>query len=118
MKDEAKKMAQLLRSGNTMLNQACPVCNNPIFRNKEGKIFCPICNREVLFVDQDIENKIQDKENPSTNLYEKDHLNSLKQVILDKIDILTQKLKSEDQIDNIERIVLILIKLFDLLKDI
>ena len=62
MNDEAKKMAQLLRSGNTMLNQACPVCNNPIFRNKDGKVFCPICNRELMFVNADNEKDFKNKE--------------------------------------------------------
>jgi UPF0148 protein len=52
-----KKMAELLRSGNTMLNRSCPVCNTPIFRNKEGELFCPSCNRKVMIVDDDSKTK-------------------------------------------------------------
>jgi uncharacterized Zn finger protein (UPF0148 family) len=52
--ENIKKMADLLRSGYTMLNIACPVCNNPIFQNREKNKFCPTCNREVLVVDNKI----------------------------------------------------------------
>ena len=118
MKDDAKKMAQLLRSGNTMLNQACPVCNNPIFRNKNGKVFCPICNREVMFVNADFEKKNQDKEEINKTIQDKDSLYSIKQAILEKIDWIAQKLKSETQIDTLERYVMLLTNLFNLLKAI
>jgi UPF0148 protein len=115
MKEDAKKMAQLLRSGNTMLNQACPVCNNPIFRNKNGKVFCPICNREVMFVDTEAENTLTDKRRNDIKIQEEDLRSPLKQVLLEKIDIITQKLKSETQIDVIDKYVLLLTKCFELL---
>lgn len=116
MKDSAKIMAQLLRSGNTMLNQACPICNNPLFRNKDGMTFCPICNREVKFVETGSEKK--DKEDGNVKIQEKDSLNTLKQIILEKIDFIAQKLKFEAQIDVIERYVILLTNFFDLLKAI
>ena len=53
IREEAKKMAELLRSGHTMLNLACPVCNNPLFRNKDNEILCPICNKRVLVKEND-----------------------------------------------------------------
>ena len=62
IKEEAKKMAELLRSGHTMLNLACPVCNNPLFRNKDNEILCPICNKRVLVKKND---SIQQKSNTS-----------------------------------------------------
>jgi len=118
MKEDAKVMAQLLRSGNTMLNQACPVCNNPIFRNKNGKVFCPICNREIMFVDAKVENNLKDKEEIENKIQEKDLRNPLKQVLLEKIDYISQKLKSETQIDIIDKYVMLLIRCFELLKAI
>ena len=116
MNDEAKKMAQLLRSGNTMLNQACPVCNNPIFRNKDGKVFCPICNREVMFVNADNEKDFKNKEEITKKIQDKDSIYSLKEIILEKIEWIAQKLKSETQIDNIERYVILLTNFLDLFK--
>ena len=118
MKEDAKIMAQLLRSGNTMLNQACPVCNNPIFRNKNGNVFCPICNRGVMFVDTEVENNLKDKKSIDIKIQEKDNRNPLKQILLEKIDFITQKLESETQIDVIDRYVVFLTRCFELLKAI
>ena len=116
MKEDAKVMAQILRSGNTMLNQACPVCNNPIFRDKNGKVFCPICNREVMFVDTKVENNLKDKERNDIIIQEKVIRSPLKQVLLEKIEYISQKLKSETQIDLIDKYVMLLIRCFELLK--
>jgi len=118
MKEDAKVMAQLLRSGNTMLNQACPVCNNPILRDKTGKVFCPICNREVMFVDAEVEKNIKDKERDDIIIQEKVIRSPLKQVLLEKIEYISQKLKSETQIDLIDKYVMLLIRCFELLKAI
>jgi len=35
-------MTELMRSGAVMLDQACPLCNSPLFRLKDGSLVCPI----------------------------------------------------------------------------
>ena len=128
IREEAKKMADLLRSGHTMLNLACPVCNNPLFRNKDNEILCPICNKRVLVKKND---SIQQKSNTSlekriindeklikTNRNSDIKFNSLKKIIEEKIDYISQKLKDETQIDLIERYINILTKIYDLLNKI
>lgn len=120
-------MADLLRSGYTMLNIACPVCNNPIFQNKDKKKFCPTCNREVLVVDnkasqihekiekgsiQDDSGIIEDKNLTIPNF------KPLKEVITKQIRFLTKKLNSESQIDLIERYTDLLSKLIEIWKKI
>lgn len=42
MNEQIKKMAELLRSGATMLQDTCPTCSSPLFRF-EGKVFCVKC---------------------------------------------------------------------------
>jgi UPF0148 protein len=42
MNEQIKKMAELLKSGATMLQDTCPVCNSPLFKF-EGKTFCVKC---------------------------------------------------------------------------
>ena len=128
IKEEAKKMAELLRSGHTMLNLACPVCNNPLFRNKDNEIHCPICNKRVLVKKNE---SIQQKSNTSlekrmindeklikTNRNSDIKFTSLKKIIEEKIDYISQKLKDETQIDLIEHYIKILIKIYDLLNKI
>ena len=47
--DQIRNMAELLKRGATLLNEACPECNTLLF--KEGKnIFCPNCQKRVVIV--------------------------------------------------------------------
>ncbi len=47
---EVKKMAELLKSGATMLQETCPECATPLFR-KGKETFCPKCNKPVVIVE-------------------------------------------------------------------
>ena len=40
-----KKMAELLRSGATLLAETCPLCNSPLLRLPSGETVCPIHGR-------------------------------------------------------------------------
>ncbi|MFW9829042.1 MAG: Sjogren's syndrome/scleroderma autoantigen 1 family protein [Candidatus Thorarchaeota archaeon] len=119
-------MADLLRSGNTMLNIACPVCNNPIFRNKNGDNFCPTCERNVLIVDNSAyqeniikEDKHIDKNSLDiSNKNQFDSLNKLKLVIYEKLDEITQKLQDETQLRDIEVYTKILLNCLNILDKI
>jgi UPF0148 protein len=46
---DVKKMAELLKSGATMLSETCPECGTPLFR-KGGETFCPKCNKPVVII--------------------------------------------------------------------
>jgi UPF0148 protein len=46
---EVKKMAELLKSGATMLSETCPECGTPLFRKGE-ETFCPKCNKPVVII--------------------------------------------------------------------
>ena len=125
IKEDSKKMADLLRSGYTMLNLACPECNNPLFRNKNKEIFCPVCNKRVLIKKNDtIQNNtikngtIEDKELIKNNQKSNIKINSLKEILEEKIDWISQKLKDETHIDLIERYINILTKTYNLLNKI
>ena len=128
IKDNAKIMAELLRSGHTMLNLACPECNNPLFRNKKSDIYCPICNKKVLIKKE--EKEIQkstfpiEKQYPNLKQISEDKsesildFKSVKIILENKIYFFIGKLENEIQLDLIERYINILIKLFDLLNKI
>ncbi|MFX1315140.1 MAG: Sjogren's syndrome/scleroderma autoantigen 1 family protein [Promethearchaeota archaeon] len=117
-------MADLLRSGHKMLNMACPICNNPIFKKRSGETFCPTCNRKVLIVknkshqkNAKIESRIQKNNNEDTKVFKEKNevLLFLKEVIIEKIDYFSKKLKSETQIDLIERYINILLNFYEIL---
>ena len=129
MNEDIKKMAHLLRTGNSMLNHACPICNNPIFRKSDGLIFCPACNREVIIVDE-IQGKntnitkelilTDNEENKKIDINKNNqqHINDVIEIINQKIYLLNQKMKSETQIDLIDKYSNILLKLFKILSNI
>ena len=48
MSEDVKRMADLLKSGATMLSDVCPECGSPLFRVK-GDIFCAKCNKPVVY---------------------------------------------------------------------
>jgi len=82
---EVKRMADLLRSGATMLQETCPVCATPLFRLGKDT-FCPKCNRPVAIV------KSAEEE---VKLASQQVLASLDQAILEKIAELNAAIKNE-----------------------
>jgi uncharacterized Zn finger protein (UPF0148 family) len=127
MNDNIKKMADLLRSGNTMLNMACPVCNQPIFRNKDGHIFCPTCNRQVLIVNGNHDAVLKTKKEEINHGKEKlkvtitrhfEILKSLEEVIFEKIDVILGKLRNETHLQMIEVYTKVLLNCLEILNKI
>ncbi len=82
---EVKRMADLLRSGATMLQETCPVCATPLFRLGKDT-FCPKCNRPVAIV------KSAEEE---VRLASQQVLDDLDQAILEKIAELNATIKNE-----------------------
>lgn len=122
IREDAKIMADLLRGGYTMLNISCPICKNPIFQDKNGKKFCPICNREVIiaknnFNSEQSANFIENinGENSLKISGKPNILFSLRKVIIEKVKDINDKLKSENQIDMIKKFSDILLKLLEIL---
>jgi uncharacterized Zn finger protein (UPF0148 family) len=125
IKEDSKTMANLLKAGYTMLNLACPVCNNPLFRNKSGDILCPICNRKVLIIDQNSALKQNNNKNPKilNNFNDKEKKNTtifqiLKGNIYAKINYINQLLEQEKNIDVIEKLTNTLIHLIKLVRKV
>ena len=117
IKEDAKKMADLLRTGHKMLNLSCPICNNPIFQNKEGVSFCAICNREVIMADSVSDKNIEEKVTILNKNTKQVNIPSvLITVLTDKLNWITQKLKKENQLDIIEKYLKILFDLLNLLE--
>jgi len=78
-------MADLLKSGATMLQQACPQCGTPLFR-KGSETFCPKCNRPVVII------KSAEDEN---RLLTGQILDSTEQTLLTKMNEINSAIKAE-----------------------
>jgi UPF0148 protein len=82
---EVKRMADLLRSGATMLQETCPICATPLFRLGKDT-FCPKCNRPVAIIKSAEE---------GARLASQQVLDGLEQSILEKIGELNMSIKNE-----------------------
>ena len=49
MEGTVRRMAELLKSGASMLSEVCPECKVPLFRMGR-EVFCPSCGKRVILV--------------------------------------------------------------------
>jgi UPF0148 protein len=82
---EVKKMAELLKSGATMLSETCPECGTPLFR-KGKETTCPKCGKQVVII-QSAEQE--------TQLMADQVLEESEQTLLSKIREVNLALKAE-----------------------
>ncbi|MBM5805705.1 MAG: hypothetical protein FJZ49_06575 [Candidatus Verstraetearchaeota archaeon] len=106
---DAKKGADLLRSGATMLPQACPDCKVPLFKLSDGEIICPSCNRRVIFVKSTEVEKVV-AESATTSQFEDD--------LQKKIAQIRERMVSTKNPEDLEKMAKALSSLFDLLEKV
>jgi uncharacterized Zn finger protein (UPF0148 family) len=117
IKEDAKIMADLLKSGHKMLSLSCPICNNPIFQNKSGTTFCAICNREVSLVDKDSNKNRVDNKPTVNNPLEITNLDSeINSVLIEKINWIAHRLESETQLHIINEYLELILSLLNILE--
>jgi UPF0148 protein len=88
---EVKKMAELLKSGATMLSETCPECGTPLFR-KGKETFCPKCNKPVVII-QSAEQE--------TRLMADKILEDSEQTLLSKVREVNVAMKNENDPENL-----------------
>jgi UPF0148 protein len=64
--DPIKRMADLLRKGATLTDLSCPVCSSPLFRLKDGTLWCGRCEKKVVVVKEG-----EEQEKTSSAAYDK-----------------------------------------------
>ena len=97
-KDEeqyVKRMADLLRQGSTLTDLACPVCASPIFRLKEGVLWCAKCEKRVMIV--------KEGEEP-TSVTGSMTLDSLEATLLTKIQEVQGKMQHEENGEELQKL--------------
>ncbi len=117
IKEDAKIMADLLKTGHKMLSLSCPICNNPIFQKKKGTTFCAICNRKVLLIDTPDSKNDEDKKSILINNTEKKDIKSIiLPVLIDKLHWIAQKLEKESHLSVISDYIELTLKLLNLIE--
>jgi uncharacterized Zn finger protein (UPF0148 family) len=87
-------MAELLKSGLTMTDLACPACASPLFRLKNGELWCEKCQKKVVVV----------KEGEEQNLARTTALNSLEATLATKIQEIQEKMTNEQDPEKLQKL--------------
>jgi len=82
---DVKRMAELLKSGATMLSETCPECGTPLFRRGK-ETFCSKCNKPVVIIQN-----AEDENRLKTDRV----LESSEQILLAKMQEINMALKNE-----------------------
>lgn len=93
--NKVKLMADLLRSGAVLTDLSCPACASPLFRLRSGEIWCAQCQKKVVIVKEEEEAK--EVEALAT-------LSQAETTIMMKIWEINERLRAEDNPEEIQRL--------------
>ncbi|MFH1328043.1 MAG: Sjogren's syndrome/scleroderma autoantigen 1 family protein [Candidatus Bathyarchaeota archaeon] len=93
MSEGIKRMAEVLKSGATMLSEICPQCNSPLFKLASKEIQCVNCGRKVVIVKADEE---------TVKALLLTTLSALEGTILEKLQEMEQRVKTEKQPEKLQ----------------
>jgi UPF0148 protein len=92
-------MSEVLKQGATLTELACPVCASPLFRFKNGELRCVKCDKRVVVV----------REGESTEKMEAQaKLSSLENTILEKIRAVEERIQSEEDPEELQKLNMVL----------
>jgi UPF0148 protein len=89
-----KRMAELLRQGATLTDLSCPVCASPLFRLKDGTLWCANDQKKVVVVKQG-----EEVENASGTVYHK-----LEATLLAKVQDIQNKIQHTDDVEELQKL--------------
>lgn len=93
-----KRMADLLRQGATLTDLSCPVCASPLFRFKDGTLWCEQDKKKVVIVKEG--EQAPNQTVPQTNTaYDK-----LEATLLTKIQGIEDKIQKTEDVEEIQKL--------------
>jgi len=105
--DHIKRMADLLRQGATLTDLACPNCASPLFRLKDGTLWCGKDEKKVIFVK---EGEQTPQANPA--------MDTLEFTLNKKVQDIQQKIQNTDNVDELAKLTTALGQLLDSLEKV
>jgi len=106
-------MADLLRQGTTLTDLSCPVCSSPLFRLKDGTLWCAKDEKKVIIVKEGEEAPKPAATNPAASAYDK-----LEATLLAKVQDLQGKIEKTQDIDELQKLTVALSELLNSLEKI
>jgi UPF0148 protein len=99
-----KRMADLLRQGATLTDLACPVCASPLFRLKDGTLWCGKDEKKVIIVKEG-------EEPPKTT--GSTALETLEATLLAKVQDIQGRIQRTENVDELQKLSTALSELLD-----
>jgi UPF0148 protein len=105
-----KRMADLLRQGDTLTDLSCPVCASPLFRLKDGTLWCANDEKKVVIVKEGEE---PPKKAAASTAYDK-----LEATLLAKMQELQGKIEKTEDLEELQKLSVALSELLNSLEKI
>jgi len=106
-----KRMANLLRQGDTLTDLSCPVCASPLFRLKDGTLWCAKDEKKVVVVK---EGEVAPKPVVPTNIaYDK-----LETTLMAKIADIQGKIEKTEDVAELQKLTIALSELLNTVEKI
>ena len=106
-----KRMADLLRTGATLTDLACPNCASPLFRLKDGSLWCGVDEKKVVIVKEG-------EEPPKPATMSDPAMEKLEATLLAKVADLQGKIEKTDNTDELTKLSLALSELLNSIEKI
>ncbi|MDH7564548.1 MAG: Sjogren's syndrome/scleroderma autoantigen 1 family protein [Candidatus Bathyarchaeota archaeon] len=90
-----ERMVNLLRQGSTLTDLACPACASPLFRLKNGELWCAKCEKKVIVIKEGEE---------AAKIASSMAMESLEKTMLEKIQEIQDKMRNEQNIDELQKL--------------
>jgi UPF0148 protein len=103
-----KRMAALLCQGATLTDLSCPVCSSPLFRLKDGTLWCEKDKKKVIVVKEG-------EEPPKTMT---SGLQTLETTLLTKVRDVQDKIQRTENVDELQKLTSALSDLLDSLEKV
>ena len=104
-----KRMADLLRQGATLTDLSCPACGSPLFRLKDGSLWCGKDEKKVVIVKEG-----EEPPKPTSNK----PMEALEATLLAKVQGIKCKIERTDNVDEIGKLSTALSELLDSLEKV
>jgi len=88
-------MADLLRSGATLTSLSCPACASPLFRLKNGDLWCGQCEKKVVVVKEG--EQVEETRNLAA-------LGTVESTLLAKIQEINARIEGANDADELQRL--------------
>ena len=107
--NKIQSMADLLRSGATLTSLSCPVCSSPLFRLKNGDLWCGQCQKKVIVVKEGRE--FDEAQSITT-------LSTIEYTLMEKLQEINEKIRDTGDSDEIQKLSAVLSSLLENLERI